>query len=312
MAPLTQIPIKGDYSRRDFERSARFHGMPIPDAAGVPDRVAGAVAHRAVGEGTAIRRSQRRRSLGALSRVLRRRSRHLQSRRRGRCRGEAGFDRPRPRALHRRSGDQGRAEARGRRRDRARRLRLAVHRRRRRAVLGARPLRPDRALARDRRILRPMAEYMLHCFAQSGNAYKAALALAARGRRLGAALRRLFRRRDAHAASIARSTSWARCRCSCTAACALSQSGVILDYLAETLGQFGPADDAERREILRWMLFDNHKLTSYTATLRFMRTFAEGARSGGAGAFLRRRAEDGVGHARRASRRAPASSSATA
>jgi len=25
--PLTQVPIKGDYSRRDFARSARFHGV---------------------------------------------------------------------------------------------------------------------------------------------------------------------------------------------------------------------------------------------------------------------------------------------
>jgi 2-hydroxychromene-2-carboxylate isomerase len=29
MAPLTQVPIKGDYSRRDFDRSARFHGIPF-------------------------------------------------------------------------------------------------------------------------------------------------------------------------------------------------------------------------------------------------------------------------------------------
>ena len=36
-------------------------------------------------------------------------------------------------------------------------------------------------------------------------------------------------------------------------------------------------DDEERREILRWLLFDNHKLTSYTATYRFMRTFTNGA-----------------------------------
>jgi len=55
----------------------------------------------------------------------------------------------------------------------------------------------------------------------------------------------------------------------------LAQSGVILDYLAESLGQFGPRDAAERREILRWILFDNHKLTSFTATLRFLRTFTE-------------------------------------
>ena len=27
MAPLTDIPLKGDYSRRDFARSARFHGV---------------------------------------------------------------------------------------------------------------------------------------------------------------------------------------------------------------------------------------------------------------------------------------------
>ncbi len=27
-APLTEIPLKGDYSRRDFARSARFHGLP--------------------------------------------------------------------------------------------------------------------------------------------------------------------------------------------------------------------------------------------------------------------------------------------
>ena len=27
-APLTEIPLKGEYSKRDFARSARFHGLP--------------------------------------------------------------------------------------------------------------------------------------------------------------------------------------------------------------------------------------------------------------------------------------------
>jgi len=27
MAPLTEIPLKGEYSKRDFARSARFHGI---------------------------------------------------------------------------------------------------------------------------------------------------------------------------------------------------------------------------------------------------------------------------------------------
>jgi 2-hydroxychromene-2-carboxylate isomerase len=45
MAPLTQIPFKGDYSRRDFERSARFHKvafrMPtnFPIASQAPARI---------------------------------------------------------------------------------------------------------------------------------------------------------------------------------------------------------------------------------------------------------------------------------
>jgi glutathione S-transferase len=49
----------------------------------------------------------------------------------------------------------------------------------------------------------------------------------------------------------------------------LTQSGVILDYLASTLGKFGAADADEARDIWRWILFDNHKFTSYLATLRF-------------------------------------------
>lgn len=45
MAPLTQIPVKGDYSKRDFARSARFHGidfrMPdvFPIASQAPARI---------------------------------------------------------------------------------------------------------------------------------------------------------------------------------------------------------------------------------------------------------------------------------
>ena len=57
----------------------------------------------------------------------------------------------------------------------------------------------------------------------------------------------------------------------------LTQSGVILDYLVAKLNKFGWNDDDERREILRWLLWDNHKLTSYTATLRFMMSLTNNA-----------------------------------
>ena len=70
----------------------------------------------------------------------------------------------------------------------------------------------------------------------------------------------------------------------------LTQSGVILEYLAEALGRFGPSDAGERREVLRWLLWDNHKLTSYTATYRFLRTFINGTDES-VMKFLRGRAE---------------------
>lgn len=49
----------------------------------------------------------------------------------------------------------------------------------------------------------------------------------------------------------------------------LSQSGVIQDYLVEKTGRFGGATPAQRREVWRWVLFDNHKLSGVAGTLRF-------------------------------------------
>ncbi len=138
-----------------------------------------------------------------------------------------------------------------------------------------------------------MAEYTLHCFAQSGNAYKPALALELAGADWVPRFIDYFggeTRTPAYRAQnvmgevpvlVHRGTS-------------LSQSGVILDYLAESLGKFGPADAAERREILRWLLWDNHKLTSYTATYRFLRTFTKDANAAVLDVF-RRRAETAWG-----------------
>ena len=37
---------------------------------------------------------------------------------------------------------------------------------------------------------------------------------------------------------------------------------------------YGGTTAEDRREILRWILFDNHKFTSYLATLRYLRFFA--------------------------------------
>ena len=138
-----------------------------------------------------------------------------------------------------------------------------------------------------------MADYRLYCFAQSGNAYKAALMLQLCGADWEARFVDYFggetktpAYREINVMGEAPVLEHGDVR--------LSQSGVILDYLAGTLGQFGPRDEAERREILRWLLFDNHKLTSYTATLRFLRTFTE-TKDGPVIDFLRARSQTALG-----------------
>jgi glutathione S-transferase len=118
-----------------------------------------------------------------------------------------------------------------------------------------------------------MAEYTLHCFAQSGNAYKPALLLELAGADWAPRFVDYFNgetRTPAYRAiNVMGEVPVLEHR-----GLVLTQSGVILDYLAQRFPRYGPADEAERREVLRWLLFDNHKLTSYTATLRFLRTFA--------------------------------------
>ena len=119
-----------------------------------------------------------------------------------------------------------------------------------------------------------MAEYTLHCFAQSGNAYKPALALELAGADWAPRFVDYFNG-ETRTPAYRAINEMGEVPVLEHRGVMLTQSGGILDYLAGTLGRFAPADVAERREILRWLFFDNHKLTSYTATYRFMRTFVK-------------------------------------
>jgi len=71
----------------------------------------------------------------------------------------------------------------------------------------------------------------------------------------------------------------------------LTQSGVILDYLSTVLGTFGGRGEAESREIWRWILFDNHKFTSYFATHRFLNSIAPQAPDPAVLGFLKTRVD---------------------
>ena len=53
----------------------------------------------------------------------------------------------------------------------------------------------------------------------------------------------------------------------------LTQSGVMLDYISSKSGKLGGRSAAERREILRWLFWDNHKLSTAVGMTRFQMNF---------------------------------------
>ncbi len=119
-----------------------------------------------------------------------------------------------------------------------------------------------------------MAEFKLYCFAQSGNAFKVALMLQLCGAKWTPRFVDFFggetRTPEYRAINAMGEVPVLEHRGQ-----RLSQSGVILHYLAEHFGKFGASSKDEGREMLRWILWDNHKLTSYIATLRYMVTLAK-------------------------------------
>jgi glutathione S-transferase len=120
-----------------------------------------------------------------------------------------------------------------------------------------------------------MAEYQLHCFAQSGNAYRAALML----NLIGADWEPIFV--DFFKAGIQRTPEFrdavnemGEAPVLVHGARKLSQSGVILLYLAGRSGMFLPRTEDDRLEALRWIIFDNQKVGGNLGPYRFFRNFA--------------------------------------
>lgn len=116
-----------------------------------------------------------------------------------------------------------------------------------------------------------MPEFTLYGFSESGNAYKTALMLELCGADWQVERVAYFAgetHKPEYRAMNVMGESPVLVHHKAGGDLTLSQSGVILDYLAQHFGRFGPEDEEARREIWRWILFDNHKLTSYTATAR--------------------------------------------
>ncbi len=113
----------------------------------------------------------------------------------------------------------------------------------------------------------------LHCFGESGNSYKAALALQLSGLEwepvyvdfFGGATRTPEYRATVNEMGEAPVLVDGDFR--------TSQSGAIQAYVTETSGKFGGKTREENYDILRWVLWDNHKLSSMAGVTRFLMNF---------------------------------------
>jgi glutathione S-transferase len=121
-----------------------------------------------------------------------------------------------------------------------------------------------------------MAEFQLYCFAQSGNAYRAALML----NLIGADWEPIFV--DFFKKGVQRTPEYreninemGEAPVLVHGSRKLSQSGVILTYLAERSGKFLPRGEDGRLEALRWIIFDNQKVGGNLGPYRFLRNFAK-------------------------------------
>jgi len=137
-----------------------------------------------------------------------------------------------------------------------------------------------------------MSEYHLHGFAESGNAYKVALMLNLCNADWEPVWVDYFNG-GTNSPEFRKLNVMGEVPVLETDSMVLSQTGVILQYLADRLGRFGGDNQDQKREILRWILFDNHKLTSYTATLRFLLEFTKTGETE-VTKFLRQRSSDAL------------------
>ena len=123
-----------------------------------------------------------------------------------------------------------------------------------------------------------MSDYQLICFAQSGNAYRAALML----NLIGAKWKPVWV--DFFGKGVQRSPEFrtdvnemGEVPVLVDGRKKLTQSAVILTYLARKTGKFLPDGEDEELEALRWMVFDNQKVNGFLGPFRFLKNFAKPA-----------------------------------
>tara|TARA_B110000444_G_scaffold30928_1_gene26185 strand:+ start:1231 stop:1863 length:633 start_codon:yes stop_codon:yes gene_type:complete len=111
----------------------------------------------------------------------------------------------------------------------------------------------------------------LHCFGESGNAYKAALTLELAGINWAPVFVDFF-------SGQMRSDAYRELNIMAEAPVLidgdfkLSQSGAIQQWAVDQSGRLGGVPE-DKYEVLRWILFDNHKMSSQAGITRFLLNF---------------------------------------
>ena len=111
----------------------------------------------------------------------------------------------------------------------------------------------------------------LHCFGESGNAYKAALTLELTGINWAPVFVDFF-------SGQMRSDAYRELNIMAEAPVLidgdfkLSQSGAIQQWAVDQSGRLGGVPE-DKYEVLRWILFDNHKMSSQAGITRFLLNF---------------------------------------
>jgi len=119
--------------------------------------------------------------------------------------------------------------------------------------------------------------YRLHCFSQSGNCFKVAFLLRALAQPYETVFVDFMRGATREFSWRERTNEMGEVPVLEDASQTLTQSGVILTYLARKHAKYAGNTVEEQQEVLRWLFFDNHKFTSYFASYRFAKAFGPAA-----------------------------------
>jgi glutathione S-transferase len=112
----------------------------------------------------------------------------------------------------------------------------------------------------------------LYCFGESGHSYKAALALELAGLDWEPVFVDFFNGETRSEAYRTEVNEMGESPVLVDGDVKLTQSGVIQTYLSDTYGQFGGRVE-DRYEVLRWIIWDNQKLSGMVGPCRFLMNF---------------------------------------